>query len=87
MRAVKKQREVWFQRALAGGWRPVHWKGYLLLFGTFGVGLPCEGLATFLAQHNGSKVVIAGLLSVSAAVWIACWVVSLLHSQSWDKRK
>ncbi len=79
-------REVWFQRAMIGGWTPIHRKGYLLLFGGLGIISLLGAAAALIIGLNGPRAVAALFLIAAICVGVAVWVLSLLHSRPWSDR-
>ena len=83
---MKRKREVWFQRAMIGGWHPIHWKGYVLLFGVLAAIFTNAGAAVIISQRHGPKFIVAVLVCIAGICWAAGWVISLLHSRPWRDR-
>ena len=80
-------REVWFQRAFAGGGTPIHWKGFTIVAAGIGLAGPLIGVAVWGEGHGvpapvGSLCIIAGVAVLSALL-----IISLRHSQSWAARE
>jgi hypothetical protein len=84
---MKNDREIWFQRAWIGGWYPIHWKGYLLLYGGV-ITVGALVLSAVLVAHRQGPELIVDLLVMAAIVaGMVVWVASLMHSRPWRDRR
>lgn len=73
------QPEVWFRRSRFGGWRPTHWKGFLLMAG----GMNCAALlaaAGALERNQGGHSLSLVAWVGATMVWAGTMVVSWKHS-------
>jgi hypothetical protein len=84
---AKQQREIWFQRAMVGGWWPIHWKGYVLLSSTVLGALGSAGVAVYVPESRGPPFLAALLVGLAVSTGAYGWIKSLLHSQAWSKRR
>jgi len=83
---MKSDREVWFQRAMVGGWNPIHPKGYALLFGALGTIYFPGASSALVISFRGPRILAIVFILVAIFVGVATWILSFLHSRPWADR-